>query len=245
MDRYFTATRTHSYSLLFALPLLLLYETGAAFITDPNGDGFRNAADVILRTVLMLSGVTGTAGVTLVLIAIGAVLIILERRKRSIPMKISRFAGMAMESILYATMLGTVVGSATQFVVREFETDLAIRGSFSAMSVPEGLVLSIGAGLYEELLFRVVLAGGLFAIFRWSGLPEWRSGTFAVLLSALVFSGFHYIGSYGDPFEITSFLFRFFAGIVFSAIFLLRGFGITAWTHALYDVFVVFALSAR
>ena len=29
------------------------------------------------------------------------------------------------------------------------------------------------------------------------------------------------------------------AGIFFSALYLLRGFGITAWTHALYDVFLL------
>jgi hypothetical protein len=67
------------------------------------------------------------------------------------------------------------------------------------------------------------------------------SGIFAVMVGALVFSAFHYVGPYGDPLELGSFTFRAVAGILFSALFLLRGFGITAWTHALYDVFLAVA----
>jgi hypothetical protein len=84
----------------------------------------------------------------------------------------------------------------------------------------------------------VLLVGGLAGAFLASGLPRTRAGGFAALLAALAFSAFHYIGPYGDPWEIPSFLFRFLAGLVFSVLFLLRGFGIAAWTHALYDVFL-------
>ncbi len=241
MKRYFADTRTYSYSLLFALPLLLLYEAGAIYIAQADGAGFRNAADVMLRSVLMLGGVTGTLGVTLALIGVAAVLIVLERRRRSVPLRFRPFVWMASESVLYAGLLGIVVGSATRFVVGGLDIHLAIQG-FASMSMAEGLVLSIGAGLYEELLFRVVIAGGLFAVFRWSGVPIGRAGAFAVILSALVFSAFHYVGPFGDTIALSSFLFRFFAGVTFSAIFLLRGFGIVAWTHALYDVFIVMAI---
>jgi hypothetical protein len=56
---------------------------------------------------------------------------------------------------------------------------------------------------------------------------------------ALLFSAFHYVGAYGDRWELQSFTFRFVGGLAFSALYLLRGFGITAWTHALYDVFLL------
>jgi hypothetical protein len=64
------------------------------------------------------------------------------------------------------------------------------------------------------------------------------AGVMATLVGALVFSAFHYIGPYGDRLDLPSFTFRALAGLVFSAMYLLRGFGITAWTHALYDVFL-------
>jgi membrane protease YdiL (CAAX protease family) len=97
-------------------------------------------------------------------------------------------------------------------------------------------VISLGAGIYEELLFRVLLVSGLLAI----GLRlKWRRPVaigVAVVLSALIFSAFHYVGPYGDPLTLGSFTFRAIAGLLLSGLYVARGFGITAWTHALYDV---------
>ena len=58
----------------------------------------------------------------------------------------------------------------------------------------------------------------------------------AVVVSALVFSAFHYIGALGDTFTVSSFTYRAIAGVAFSVLYVTRGFGITAWTHALYDL---------
>jgi membrane protease YdiL (CAAX protease family) len=100
-------------------------------------------------------------------------------------------------------------------------------------------MISLGAGLYEELLFRVILVSGLAwlggRVFGWSPVA---ASLFAVVLGALVFSAFHYIGPYGEPLELGSFTFRTIAGLLFSGLYLRRGFGITAWTHSLYDVFL-------
>jgi hypothetical protein len=102
-------------------------------------------------------------------------------------------------------------------------------------------MLSLGAGIYEELLFRVLLVG-LFAWIgrRVLGFRPLIAGTSAAIAGALIFSAFHYIGPFGDPWQLYSFVFRTIAGLFFSALYLTRGFGITAWTHALYDVFLVF-----
>jgi membrane protease YdiL (CAAX protease family) len=70
----------------------------------------------------------------------------------------------------------------------------------------------------------------------------WRAGTagvVAAIVGALLFSAVHYIGAYGDPFQLASFIYRFIGGLAFSAMYLTRGFGVTAWTHALYDVFLL------
>lgn len=244
MNRYISLTRTYSYSLLFAIPLLVLYEVGAIYIAGAEGGGFRNGADVLVRSVLMLGGITSTLSVTLALTAVAITLIVLERRKRKVPLRAAPFVGMAAESVVYALLLGGIVGSVTQWVLNGIPVPLALQEQgLTSLSLTEGLVLSIGAGVYEELVFRVILVGGIFAIFRWSGLPAGRAGLFSVLLASVVFSGFHYIGPYGDVWALPSFLFRFFAGLTFSGLFLLRGFGITVWTHALYDVFLVLALA--
>ena len=67
--------------------------------------------------------------------------------------------------------------------------------------------------------------------------PAGRHRALAIL-AALLFSAFHYIGPYGDAWALQSFLFRALAGLAFSVLFLVRGFGVTAWTHALYDIFL-------
>lgn len=244
MGRYLKLTRTHSYSLLFALPLLVLYEAGAVYIARVEGSSFRNGADVLLRTLFMIGGVEANLAVALALVAIGVALIILERRRRSVPLRIPPFVGMAAESIAYAALLGIVVGTATEWLLGGFPLAIAAE-DITSMSLPEGVVLSLGAGLYEEIVFRVALVGGLFAVFRASGVEPGRAGLFSVLLASVVFSSFHYIGPYGDSWALSSFLFRFLAGLTFSVLFLTRGFGITAWTHALYDVFLVLAVVGR
>jgi membrane protease YdiL (CAAX protease family) len=101
------------------------------------------------------------------------------------------------------------------------------------------LALSLGAGLYEELLFRVILVGGLAWLL--TRVVKRRNTAYAVaaVVGALLFSTVHYIGAFGDPFTLPSFTFRFLFGLALNALYLARGFGIAAWTHALYDVMVV------
>jgi membrane protease YdiL (CAAX protease family) len=112
------------------------------------------------------------------------------------------------------------------------------------MDVGTRLMLSLGAGLYEELLFRVLLVGGLaWMLHRILGGHPALAGIIAAAGGALIFSAFHYVGPYGDPWELGSFTYRAIAGVVFSGLYLTRGFGITAWTHALYDVYVMILLA--
>ncbi len=248
MRRYFDLSRSHTYSLLFAIPLLLLYEAGAAWVSVTSEAPLRNGADVLLRTLLAAGGIHSTLALTAFLVAVAGVVVAVEwRKKRVRGVEAKVFAGMLAESALYAVLFGVVVGAATQWVLEGAGFRLAADGAGVMASLPfaEGIVLSLGAGIYEELLFRVLLAGGLLVLFRSGGLPRGRAGVFAALLSALAFSAFHYIGPYGDPWELPSFTFRFLAGLAFSALFLVRGFGIAAWTHALYDVFLLFVLLGR
>jgi hypothetical protein len=112
------------------------------------------------------------------------------------------------------------------------------------MSLPARLMLSLGAGLYEELLFRVALVSALANGARLAlGWTRGTSGVVATILGALIFSAFHYVGPYGEDWALQSFTFRAIAGLMFSALYLTRGFGITAWTHAMYDVLVLMVWS--
>ncbi len=211
----------------------------AAVTTGSGAGAIRNGADVVLSNAV--SAVVGDRGPLLLgvlLVGGGGILVWRDIRKHAAPSS-ARLALMFAESLLLAALTWIVVGSLTQGLLSR----LHLLSGPSSLDLPTQLVLSLGAGLYEELLFRVLLVGGLLAagevVLGWSR-PV--AGTVAVVLSALVFSAFHYIGPMGDTLTLASFTFRALAGLWFSGLYVTRGFGITAWAHALYDVAITLLL---
>jgi Type II CAAX prenyl endopeptidase Rce1-like len=240
---YWLSARAPRYSLTFALPLLLAYEAVAMLLSRLEMVRVRNGADVLLKQLFVgLGGRYGLAVFGLVLVGGGAALVWRDIR-RSGRIRPRYFLLMAAESVAYGLVFGLVAGTLTGMLlprlalVRPAAFQAVAAGP--ALTVPAQLMVSLGAGIYEELLFRVLLVSGLILIgrrgFGWS---RAASSGFAILLGALIFSAFHYIGAYGDRFTLASFTFRAIAGLLFSALYVARGFGITAWTHALYDVFL-------
>ena len=243
---YWRATQAPRYSLLFVLPLFLLYEALASALAAPGVESVRNAADVVLKTPFILfSGARGSMVFFATVIGVCVYLIGRDLRK-SRDLQPRLFALMFAESAVYALLLGVVVGTLTQHLLGSLSGLSAQSGggTLQQMGVGTRLMLSLGAGLYEELLFRVLLVGGLaWLLHRMVGGSRVMTGLIAAGIGALVFSAFHYIGQYGDPWELGSFTYRAIAGLVFSGMYLTRGFGITAWTHALYDVYVMIVLA--
>jgi membrane protease YdiL (CAAX protease family) len=234
---YWTLSRRPRYSLLFALPLLVLYELLAAGLSGGAIAGVRNGADVLLKSMFVtLGGRTGLLVFGAILLGTGAWLVWRDRKSGG-PIRWPVFGGMALESLIYASVLGLVTSTLTSLLLGGSLPFAA--GQFEALSLPAQIMISLGAGLYEELLFRVVLVGALaWGAQRLLGSPL-AGGVAAIIVGALLFSAFHYIGPYGDRLELGSFAFRAVAGLLFSSLYLSRGFGITAWTHALYDLMLV------
>jgi hypothetical protein len=225
--------------------------------------GLRNAADVMLKSAAYgLAGGWGVRALGVLLVG-GAIYLIMRdmRRSRDAP-KAGILGLMFVEAAALSVVFGVVVGILTAQLLGVTgllgvawplsasgawggaTTPLAIQG-FAVETLPVGtrIMLSLGAGIYEEILFRVMLVGALaVAAQRVLGWRRAPAGIAAALIGALIFSAFHYVGPYGDPWQLHSFAFRFVAGLGFSALYLLRGFGITAWTHALYDVLVLVVL---
>ncbi len=242
MRPYWQASRAPRYSLLFALPLLIVYQILAALApVGPGGMSVRNGADVILQSVfLRLAGAWGPRLFLLCLIGVGAWLIARDVRSHPGKLTLSVLGAMLLESVCLSLVFGVVVGTLTAALLGTPPPTMALDFSAETLSRWTMLMLSLGAGIYEELLFRVVLVGLLaWAANKLLGVRPLVAGVVATVLGALIFSAFHYIGPYGDRLEVYSFVFRTIAGLFFSGLYLLRGFGITAWTHALYDVFLL------
>ncbi len=251
--RYWSAARAPRYSLTFAFPLLVAYEALALTLSYRSITGVRNGADVLLKSVfVLLGGRNGLLAFGALVVGTGLVLIWRDCR-RSGPIEARVFVGMAAESVAYASGLGLVTGALTSLLLGGLGAVAPALMSIDPVAPSVGvqeaglglatqLMISLGAGIYEELLFRVLLVGLLVwvagRLFGWRPLA---AGTFATIAGALIFSAFHYVGPYGDALELGSFAFRAIAGVLFSALYLLRGFGIAAWTHAMYDVFLALA----
>jgi membrane protease YdiL (CAAX protease family) len=239
LRHYLAVTRGPWYSFLFVLPVLLTYEV----LVWAFSSHVVNGADAILSKTLQplfgLLGATSREQMLAVVLVIGGISCFVVHRRRYRGGEAGQlhggyFAGMLVESVVYALCFGAVVNSLLRAVVPGLQ--IGETTSNPVMS----LGMALGAGIYEELFFRVLLMGGLAVLLqrltKTSPVPAWLA---AALLSALIFSAFHYVGNMADAFSISSFLFRFGAGVVLAAIYGLRGFGVAVWTHALFDVLVM------
>jgi len=215
----------------------------AALATSAGVDGVRNAADVALKTpFLMVSGARGSLAFFATIVGICIFLVARDLTRTRDRLKPRLFALMLGESAVLALLLGIIVGTLTQRLLGALTALAAPSGTppLASLGASTRLMLALGAGLYEELLIRVLLVGGMAAGLRWLlGRRSVAASVIAATAGALIFSAFHYVGAYGDRFQLASFTYRAIAGLAFSALYLVRGFGITAWTHALYDVYVM------
>jgi hypothetical protein len=227
--------------LALTLPVFLGYQVGVVFLR------VRNATDVVTSRLLELAHgdrlvylqITGGLGVALfaAFAALG----------RGHPLRASKLLQIAVEGAVYAYGMAS---AASWVVGRLFAGPRpdAVGGPIT------GIVMSLGAGFYEELAFRVVLFGLGAKVLVWlltgqrlglverSGFPGVRALGIIVLwalASAAIFSGMHYLGPMGDPFDARSFVARAVLGLALTLVYGLRGFAAAVWTHALYDVWVL------
>ncbi len=228
MKDYFVRSKNLQKSFLFILPLLVLYEIGIILY----GSEVKNAADVLVKSPLGVFGENAALIFnSLVVVFSFCSLFYIERKNR---FNCRIFLPMFLESTIYALLLGYGV----MFLVYRF-LPLASMG-LGTQSLAGGIIISIGAGIYEEIFFRLLLLGGLcFAFIKVGKLSTFVGTSLGIVLSAAVFSAMHYIGATSDSFSTHSFLFRYMAGIILAVIFALRGLGIVVYTHAIYDVLVV------
>ncbi len=238
---YLGLTRTSTYGFLMAVPLVVVYEALARLTL---GDiGIRVGADVWIRSLLAQIGVVGTWPFAIAVALLGLALVVRERQRVGpLPIRRAYLGGMIGESALWAVLMlvvtprviGTLFAGAAGGAADA--PHLAQAGG-GAVGLWGQIALSFGAGVYEEFVFRVLLVGGMAWALRklW---PKGPSYLFVALVGAAIFSAVHYIGALGDPFTWSSFTYRFLLGLALNALFLTRGFGVAAWSHALYDVFV-------
>lgn len=242
-EGYWVESQRPLASLLFIAPLLVTYEAGLLVL---GRHAVQNGADVWLRSLLHWLGFS-----QYFLLPILTVCILLGwhyTTRQSWRISPGLLWGMAGECLLLAICLRVLLqiqSVVVQTMVAPLGMSLSLHLSLTVSGIGATVGTTVGtavgflgAGIYEELLFRLILLSVLAWGLKRAGAGPQKSMVAAVLLVSLLFAGAHYVGQYGETLRWFSFLFRFLAGIFFSILFVYRGFGIVAGTHAGYNILV-------
>lgn len=220
---YLSFTHRPLHCLIFILPPLLFYHLGTAAL----GSRLTPSARGDLLDALAMFGVTGRY---LAPAAIAAVLVA-QHLARGDDWRIRPrvLAGMAGESVLWTLPL-LAMG--------------LLRGQLQAAAVTAGgghsalaqICADVGAGVYEEFVFRLILISVLAIVFvDVLGLKEGWVLTGAVLLSAVLFALYH-PQVRGPHLAMGPFFMLFAAGVLWGGLYVFRGFGIAVGSHVAWDL---------
>ena len=184
-----------------------------------------------MRNVLETFGLLGIYGFGFMLLFGFLLVFIIQRKKwKATEFNLGFLVFMFVESVVWSAGLFSIMNFSNQVALMNPNTRFLI----------QRVVLSIGAGIYEEFVFRLLFIGGftylIGFVLQWKQLGR-KIG--AVVLSAVIFSLFHFVGVLGDQPDVGLFFVRFVAGLFLGGLYCFRGFGITACTHALYDLILL------
>ena len=230
LSEYFFKSKSLFYSLVVTLPLFIIYEIGIFYMFQANVAYVKNGADILIEEFIKMIGLNGYYAASSIFIIVLFIVLISQRKNfKTFKISMKYITIMIFESLVYAAVLMMVLQNI--YLIQGLTTSLL-----------NNFILSIGAGLYEELIFRFfllfILAKSFSFVFK---TKEFNSLILSIIVSSVLFSTFHYIGP--ESFTPLSFSLRFIAGIYLSIIYINRGFGIVALTHAFYDLFVIFQLT--
>jgi membrane protease YdiL (CAAX protease family) len=228
-NNYFKQSKSPFYSFIFILPLFLIYELGISAISSKDLPTIRNGADVLLRRILVTVGIGGIYGMALMLLFGIVIAYFINKGKfKELRIRSNYFLIMIFESIIWSMLLFAILSKGQLLLAKG-----------TAKLLLQQIVLSIGSGIFEEFVFRVVLVSGLALII---GLfikkRYWYKMLISIVIAAVIFSAFHFIGEYADTPITSLFILRFSAGIILGYIYILRGFGIAAYSHSFYNLIV-------
>ena len=241
LERYWAESSRPLISLVFIAPMLVVYEIGLLLLGQP---AVRSGADIWLRKFFNVIGLDQYFLLPILTCAILLAWHHVKGDEWNVGWMV--LYGMFIESVVVGTSL-LLLGYCQHALIG------SPASSWTLATWNDGhgaaWLAYLGAGIYEELLFRLILLPAIIALLCGCGITRSVSLVTAIAVGSLLFSLAHYrfdltIGSLqlanvtGDPFDLVTFSFRFLAGVIFSLLFVYRGFGVAAGAHALYDIFL-------
>ena len=219
-------------SLVFLSPFLALYTVGLLVLRP----GVAATADLWLRRAMAPLGLTGE----LVSLGILTVILLAWHLFRKDPWRFRKelVGTMGVEMMLLVVPLVGLHGLFQAIAHCPITLSVVAGGPEVGADRLAPIVTSMGTGIYEELIFRLMLVS-LLIVVAWHlvGLQGDGAIVAAVLVGAAIFAGAHTIGD-ARSFTWVTFLFRTAAGVYLSFLFAYRGFGIAAAVHFVFNVVI-------
>jgi hypothetical protein len=229
---YLALTRKPLPCLAFVAPLLIVYEFGVLWQGATAGNAIRSGADAWIRQGLATIGLTDHWLLPITLVVLLLSWQAVSRSEWRFPPW--AMVLMAVESLLLAVAL-VGLSRVVDLGFNVLERRGPVRLEASASTTLLGF---LGAGIYEEALFRLILIPVFYAGLRLLMTPRVLASSVAVTASSLLFSLAHHAGMPGEVFTWYAFIFRWLAGVYFAWVFVARGYGVAVGTHTAYDVLV-------
>jgi membrane protease YdiL (CAAX protease family) len=233
---YHSISRSYFFGLLMVLLLLATYESSSAMIYREQAVILQNRAESMIKRALWFTGLRQYWMPWLAFAILLGLAYWHDAKNNLLQIKVPYFPYALLESLAYGVLFSGLMNFITgkTFVIKF----LWLHSGDKAVALPAKMALALGAGIYEELLFRLGLFSLALLFFqRIMPAKPWVHLALALIISAALFSAFHFIGQ--EAFSTTAFVQRFYAGIWLGLIFNFRGIGIVAYTHAFYDLFWV------
>lgn len=236
-QQYYYVTQRPWPSLLFVLPMLLIFELGSYLRqggTDPKS--IQLVATFLIEKMVEVFGSSGFFFPGLAMLAILLAIHLVGRH----PWKFDAYVlpGMLGESLIWALPL--------LIFNRVIHQAILYGGQAAQDAWLDQVIRCFGAGLYEELVFRLIfITFGVMVLVDVFKLNRMPAAIAIIFLSALLFASQHHPPLGAEPFNIVDFTFRAVAGLYLAGLFVFRGFGIAAGCHSFYNVIVVTMAAIR
>jgi membrane protease YdiL (CAAX protease family) len=223
-----TRSRQPWVSLVFLMPMLVFYEAGVLWnIRHGQAAGSAGAYEWILGALDNLGFGDLYLPPVVVVMALW-VWHVVEGHSWRVSWRVP--AVMWAEGLLLAVaLLGVMYGLCG---LMESRPELSHIDSF------QKLLTRVGAGIYEETLFRLLLLPLVWWAGIAAGLSRKWGGVVAVVCSSVVFAVAHHLGPFGEAWSTGLMILRISGGLFLATVFVYRGFGLAVAAHAIYDVLV-------
>lgn len=217
-------------SVVLTVPVFLAYHLGVLLVDVRNGVDWVSG----LTLDLLDRSIPAYIGATLA-VACGLVAAVWIQHKRG-RVRPAALLPTVAESCVWAVVMAITIGWATKIVT-------AALGLADELGPIDMVILAAGAGFHEEVVFRVgLLSGGALLLQRAMGVARVPAFLVMLLVSALAFAIVHHVGPYAEAVTFAALAFRALAGVFLALVYLMRGFAVVVYTHAIYDALVFFVL---